>query len=85
MVFEARQRDLADPGAGQCVLNEFGVDFHKLVTLADLDHVVIAGIGGLHVGPHREESFYAGVKIVVALGDQLVDVHCFAGGGQHAP
>ena len=51
VVGEPGQDDLADLGAGQAGRDQGGADF--LVT--DLDDVLVAGIGLLHVRPLRDQ------------------------------
>ncbi len=85
MVFIARQCDLADPGAGQRVLHQVGTDF----LVANLDDVFVGGIRSLHVGPHRQQFFRADVELMIAFGDQVIQVDAvllaFTGRRQHAP
>jgi hypothetical protein len=70
LVLEARQRDLADLRAGQRLVDQAGADF----LVADLHHVLVAGIGLLHVRPHRQQLPGVGRQLAVLPGDQLVEV-----------
>jgi hypothetical protein len=70
LVLEARQRDLADLRAGQRLVDQAGADF----LVADLDHVLVAGIGLLHVRPHRQQLPGIGRELAVLPGDQVIEV-----------
>ncbi len=80
MVDKTRQRHFAYCRAGQALLRQPGADF----LVADLDYIFIAGIGRLHVGPHGQQLFGAGIHVHIALGDQLVKIGALAGFAQHA-
>ncbi len=80
MIFKTWQGDLADLGAGQGGGDQLRADF----LVANLDHVFVAGIGGLHVRPHRQQLLGAAIELAIALMNQFVQVGALAGCGQHA-
>jgi hypothetical protein len=58
-----RQHHLADLGAGERALHELGAD----LLVADLHHVLVAGVGLHHVGPLREQLAGLGQQAALAL------------------
>jgi hypothetical protein len=64
VVFVLRQRHLADLAAGERGVRERGAD----LLVANADHVLVAGVGLLHLRPHVEELLAAGFEVAVAVG-----------------
>ena len=82
MVPVTGQGDLRNAGAGECGAFQLGAD----LAVADLHHILIAGVALAHLGPDVEQLPGAGVEQLFARFDQPVELfHFSARLGEHAP
>ncbi len=82
VVLEPGQRDLGDLGAGQRRRRELGAH----LPVADPDHVLLARVALLHLGPDVDQLAAARIERRLALGNQRVERRAvLAGVRQHAP